>query len=415
MKPWNQITHYAGLDWAKHHHDVVVLDASGRIVDELRFEHTAEGWNQLRQRLAAFPAVAVAIETNQGAAVEKLLESDCTVYPVNPKSAERYRERQVPSGNKTDRVDSWSLADALRLDGHGWRPLAPEDPLVQQLRLLCRDEVELIEQRTALVNQLQAALYEYYPAALSAFDDWTSPAAWAFVAAFPTPQALTRAGRRKWENFLHAHRLWRPQTVTQRLDCFARAEQFCGNESVTTAKSLRAKTLVKLLDVLHRQLQEYRKLIEELFGKHPDHDLFGSLPGVGASLGPRLAAEISRLTEPGGPTAHALQCVAGTAPVGYQSGQIRTARLRRACNKHLRHTVHLWADLSRQYCPWAAAYYSEHRKHQKQSHATALRCLGQRWLKILAKMLQTHTCYDADLHTRNQTQHGSWVIALKTT
>lgn len=319
MKPWNQINHYAGLDWAKDHHDVVVLDASGHIVAEFRFEHTAEGWNQFRQRLAGFPAVAVAIETNQGAAVEKLLESDCTVYPLHPKCAQRYRERHVPSGNKTDRVDAWSLADALRLDGHGWKPLAPEDPLVQQLRLLSRDEVELIEQRTALV---------------------------------------------------------------------------------------------KLLVVLHRQLQTCRQRIEELFEQHPDHELFGSLPGVGASLGPRLAAEISRVCEEAGPTARALQCLSGAAPVGYQSGQIRVARLRRGCNKPLRHAVHLWADLSRQYCPWAAVYYQEHRK--KQSHAAALRCLGQRWLKILAKMLQTHTWYDAELHARNQTQHGSWVIGLKT-
>jgi hypothetical protein len=35
--------------------------------------------------------------------------------------------------------------------------------------LLCRDEVALIEERTALINELQSALREYYPAALEAF------------------------------------------------------------------------------------------------------------------------------------------------------------------------------------------------------------------------------------------------------
>jgi hypothetical protein len=30
-----------------------------------------------------------------------------------------------------------------------------------------------------LVNQLQAALAEYYPLALESFDDWTKPFAWA--------------------------------------------------------------------------------------------------------------------------------------------------------------------------------------------------------------------------------------------
>ena len=64
------------------------------------------------------------------------------------------------------------------------------------MRLLCRDEVALIEERTALINQLQQALYEYYPAALEAFDDWTLPAAWAFVEKFPTPPDLVKVGKR---------------------------------------------------------------------------------------------------------------------------------------------------------------------------------------------------------------------------
>jgi hypothetical protein len=46
------------------------------------------------------------------------------------------------------------------------------------------------------------------------------------------------------------------------------------------------------------------------------------------------------------------------------------------------------------------------------SHACALRCLGQRWLKILRKMLETHTPYNEALHTLNQIKHGSWVVAL---
>jgi hypothetical protein len=45
----------------------------------------------------------------------------------------------------------------------------------------------------------------------------------------------------------------------------------------------------------------------------------------------------------------------------------------------------------------------------QQGHACAL---GQRWLKIVWKMWQTRTLYDADLHARNQIKHGSWVLQL---
>ena len=137
--------------------------------------------------------LAAAIETTCGPAVEQLLELGCTVYPLNPKSAQRYRDRKAPSGVKTDRLDALSFADALRTDGHAWRQLKPQDPRIQELRLLCRDEIELIGQRTAFVNQLREALREYYPAALEAFDDWTLLSPWEFIQQFPTPQALEKA------------------------------------------------------------------------------------------------------------------------------------------------------------------------------------------------------------------------------
>lgn len=157
MKNWTELTHFAGLDWAGDHHDVAVVDHQGHVVAEFRIEHSAAGWAEFRKKIAAYPALGVALETRSGAAVEELLQSDCTVFPVQPKAAARYRERKAPSGVKDDQLDAWALADALRLDGRNWRALAPEDPLIQELRLLCWDEVALIEQRTALINQLRAA------------------------------------------------------------------------------------------------------------------------------------------------------------------------------------------------------------------------------------------------------------------
>jgi hypothetical protein len=49
---------------------------------------------------------------------------------------------------------------------------------------------------------------------------------------------------------------------------------------MTNAKSQLALSLVSILFALEKQLGIYRQRIEELFGRHPDHDLFGSLPGA---------------------------------------------------------------------------------------------------------------------------------------
>lgn len=407
---FESLTHFGALDWAKDHHDVVILEPSGRIVADFCLPHTAAGWKLWREKIAAYPKLAVALETSFGAAAEQLMDSGVTVYPIHPKRSKAYRQRQCSSDNKTDHLDAWAMADALRMDGHAWRPLEPTDPIIAQLRVLCRDEVALIEERTALVNQLQQALLEYYPTALEAFEDWTLESAWAFVQRFPTTQALLKAGKRQWEKFLHSHGLYRPQTYQKRLDIFAKAGEWKLSEPLVAAKSLYAVVRCRQLSLLQTQLQEYRKSIEALFASHPDSALFGSLPGAGPKLAPRLLSEIGSqrsLYE----DAQALQCLAGTAPISYQSGKLRKVIMRHSCNKNLRHAMHLFANLSRATCSWAQIYY-EGLKQRGKTHVEALRSLGQRWLKIIWKMWQTRTAYDGELHLKNQLAHGSWVLQV---
>jgi transposase len=404
---WTAHSHFAALDWASDHHDVVLVDRAGTLVAEFRFAHTAAGWAEFTEKMAPYAGAPLALETSSGPAVDQLLQHGWTLYPVNPKSAERYRERKCPSGTKTDRHDAWSLADALRTDGHGWRRLRPQDEATATLRALCRDELALIEQRTALVNQLLACLHEYYPAALELFDDWTRPCAWALVAQFPTPAGLQAASRRRCEKFLHTQRLWRPDTGPARLARMARANDLPASPAVVAAKSLLANTLVLVLQTLQGRLDEYRRRIVQAFNDHPDHDVFGSLPGAGEKLAPRLLAELGSVREVY-PDPDALCCQAGVSPVSFQSGKLDKARIRRACDLVLRHTVHLWANCSRKQCPWAQAYYRAKRE-AGQSHASALRCLGKRWLKILWRLWQDRRTYDENLHLQNQQKHGSWV------
>ncbi len=404
---WTDQPFFAALDWAKDHHDVIVVDRVGTIVADFHFDHTAAGWEQFSQKMQPFGKCPLTIETSAGMAVDQLLQRGYTLYPLNPLAAKEYRKRKAPSGTKTDRHDAWAEADALRTDGHAWRPLQPQDEPTLTLRLLCRDEIALIEHRTALVNQLQATLGEYYPLALESFDDWAKPFAWAFVQAFPTPAALSQAGKRKWQSFLHVHKLWRAQTAPERLEAWQKGQQLNASPAVVTAKSLLALSLVNVLATLQRQIQEYRSRITQAFAQHPDHDIFSSLPGAKQTLGPRLLSLIGTVREVF-PDPDSLLCQAGVSPVSYQSGKLCKARIRFVCDHFLRHTVHLWADQSRKTCPWAQTYYQA-KRDQGHNHASALRCLGKRWLKLLWRMWQDHTAYDESKHLQALQLHGSFV------
>jgi hypothetical protein len=126
MQPWSKITHYAGFDWAHDHHEVVIVNPSGKIVADFQIEHTAEGWQRWGEQVAVLgPGVAACVETSQGVVVEQLLESGVVVYPVSPTSAKSYCQRKVPSGNKTDHGDAWSLGSdtpTLAMSRPGRRP-----------------------------------------------------------------------------------------------------------------------------------------------------------------------------------------------------------------------------------------------------------------------------------------------------
>ncbi len=403
---WIELAYFAALDWAKEHHDVVVMDRFGRVMADFQFDHSAEGWKRFDEQMQPFGKCPIALETSTGIVVDQLLQRQYAIYPVNPLAAKRYRERKAPSGTKSDRHDAWSLADALRTDGHGWVTLRAQDEATALLRLLCRDEITLIEQRTALVNQLQAALGEYYPLALESFDDWTKPFAWDFVKAFPTAGALKAAGKRKWEKFLHLHKLWRA-SAADRLALWQAGQPLQASAAAIGAKSLLALSLVHVLQSLEEQITLYRERIREAFNQHPDHHIFGNLPGAKDKLAPRLLAELGSDREVF-PDADSLMCVAGVSPVTWKSGKSRWVHVRWACNRVLRATVHLWADKSLATCPWAQAYYAAKRA-KGHGHASALRCLGKRWLKILWRLWINRSSYDEATHVASLKKHGSFV------
>jgi transposase len=406
-----RFTHFLGLDWATEHHVVCVVDRQGGVALRLDFTDTVAGWKLLEEKLTALAArnrICATIETSRGVVVEKMIQAGLAVYPIRPVAAKSYRLRKAPNGVKDDLLDAWSMADALRTDGHAWRMLQPEDPLLVELRLLCRDEVHLIEKHTACINELAAALREYYPVVLEAFDVLTLKCLPLFLKRYPKPEALAKAGKKSWKSFMDNHQLTNAKTSQKRLEIFARATEWSASPAVVRAKSMLVVALAEQLETINRMLDEYAKRIEEVFNSHPSAHLFGSLPGAGDKVGPRLLAsigDISKFADAG-----ELQAYAGTAPVTSRSGKSGSVKMRRACDMMLRSTVRFLAMFSMQNCEWAKEYCKT--KRETKGYETALRCLGQRWVKILWHMLKENKPYDEARHTRDQVRYGQWKLTM---
>src|SRR5579859_4928652 len=198
-----------GVDWASDHHDVCIVDADGAVRWRKRIGHDPAGIAELRAAIAAEEPdpsqVAVAVETSHGLLVSALVEAGYVVYPINPKAAERYRDRRKPSGGKNDRLDAEVLAQAVRTDRASLRPLLPDSPLANEIATLARDRQALVREHTRLLNQLRSALNEYFPAALVAFD-LAADSTLAFLERYPTPQAAAKLSAFQIAAFLKRRR-----------------------------------------------------------------------------------------------------------------------------------------------------------------------------------------------------------------
>jgi transposase len=146
-----------GIDWAEDHHDVALVDADGALVAKRRISDDAAGFGLLLQLLAdagdnAEDPIPVAIETNRGLLVACLRATGRTVYAINPKAVDRYRDRHSVARKKSDAGDALVLAHILRTDRAAHRPLPADSELAQAIAVLARAQQDAVWERTYAHN-----------------------------------------------------------------------------------------------------------------------------------------------------------------------------------------------------------------------------------------------------------------------
>ena len=399
---------YVGIDWADQHHDVVVIDEHGKQLDKKRVAQSAEGLAELVDFLKGIgdvrqhaDQVACIIETNKGLLITALLEAGLPVYPVNPKTLEKWRK---PSGAKTDAIDAFLLARKGRSDLDQLRRLEPDSPLVQELKQLTRDQDGLIQMQTRLLNQLTACLKAYYPVALELFTKLHQAATLAFLQAYPTLEAAQAASEAEILAVLQTGPFPKVKAKARAIWQQVHRPQLQADAITTRTKSRLMLALVQQLAAVVEAIAAYDAEVERLFLMHPDASLFARLPGAGTRLAPRLLAEWGddrgRYQD-----ASSVQALAGTSPVAFQSGNFAKAHRRYACNKVLRNALHQFAWQSTRREPWALAYYQRKRQEGK-THPVAARALANLWVRILFAAWTSRQSYDPAIFLAAQQAHA---------
>ncbi len=392
---------FLGDDWAEAHHDIELVDESGRRLVRRRLPEGVAGLAALHGVIAdhldedAEPdRVVVGIETDRGPWVQALLAAGYTVYAINPRQVARYRERHGTAGAKSDPGDAHVLAELVRLDRAHHRPVAGDSALAEHVKVLTRTHQSLIWSRQRQTNALRSMLREFYPAALAAFgEDLASREAMAILALAPTPEAGRRLSQSKIAAALRrAGRQRGIEASAERIQAALRAPQLQAHPGVVSAYAAAVRSLVAVIAALATQVEVLREEVEAGFGRHPDAEIYLSQPGLGPILGARVLAEFGddphRYAD-----AKGRKNYSGMAPITRASGLRRVVLARPARNRRLANALYWQAFAALSSSRGARAHYDAQRARGA-THHEALRSLSNRLVGILHGCLRHHTHYD---------------------
>lgn len=375
---------FAGIDWASDDHAVCVVDDAGRKQAPFGVAHSKAGLDELVRRLGKFgdpKDLPVAIERPEGRLVDRLLEAGHPVICVQPNAIKQWREAEVVSGAKSDPGDAYVIADYLRLCFHRLKPIDPFSDATRALRAAVRGRRDLVDQRTAASNQLQATLEAFWPGANALFDSITNGIALAFLKSYPTPASAARLGDKRMAAFLKKHGYSGQQKARDLVAKLRAAPGGIMTGSEVEARKAVVLAFVLLIEALNVGIKDLDKQIALRLGEHPDAETFTSLPRSGIINAAQMLSEWGD-SRKAYDSAESVAALAGMSPVTKKSGKYSSVAFRWACNKDFRNAMATYASNSRHDSPWAANIY-ERARARGADHPHAVRILARAWIRVI--------------------------------
>ena len=315
---------FTAIDWADQKHFWRLVPAGSDRQEHGELENTPEAvevWAMgLHDRFGG-RAIAVCLEQSRGSLVCLLAKyPHLALFPVHPKTAADYREAFRPSGAKSDSGDTASLLDLLLRHRQQLRQLQPDSVETRLLQILVETRRCIVNEKTRQKNRLTACLKLYFPQVLKWFDEVDSPLVGALLQRWGTLMELQRAHSGTLSRLFHEHNCRGEERLRERITAIQQAMPATEDPAMVEGGSRKARVLVAVIETLRNSIGEYDRRIAELVASHPEGSLFGSRPGAGPALVPRLIVAFGTRRERF-EAASEVQNLSGISPVTEASGR----------------------------------------------------------------------------------------------
>jgi len=383
------------------------MNSNGETLLKTAIDHSGESLAALAQKIACFEPdtekVSVCIELHNGSMLAWMLDRGYTVYGINPKSAERSRDRYRCSGSKDDNIDAFVLADIIRTNTGYFRPIRRESERTRELRAWVRMRAGKVHETTATYQRLRAILDEWCPGLSILCNDLNNMWQRDLLMDFPLHKDLCSAHGNRINTFAKKHRL--QKATRKRIQETKEQLPLPIPEGLLDALRMEIRLLIESIENLAKTISKIEAKLDQLIDSHPDSVIFKSLPVSGTATVAAFLSAFGQNRE-NAPHWRELSARWGAAPVTVKSGKSCHVKRRRACDHTMKQAFVAFAfnTAFKQGC-WASEYY-QHKRKNGAGHHTTLRCISQKWIKIIYCLWKNRILYAEHVHQNNRLLQG---------
>jgi hypothetical protein len=197
----------------------------------------------------------------------------------------------------------------------------------EAIKVAARAHQTLIWERTRQVQRLRAALREYFPAALDAFEDLAAADTLELLAGAPDPASAAKLTTGQISAALSRARRRGVPVKAAAVAAALRGEQLHEPQPVVDAYAATVRSLTVIIAALNGEITTMERQVTACFRGHPDAAIYLSQPGIAEILGARQLGEFG--DDPHRyASAKARKNYAATGPVTRQSGKKKTVAAR---------------------------------------------------------------------------------------
>ncbi|MEE8152100.1 MAG: IS110 family transposase [candidate division NC10 bacterium] len=387
-----------GVDVGTRCHSIAVGLTDGSLLDEFEIPHTAAGFEDFFARIEGharrYPsAIAVAMEGYNGHVrpLDSLVKvRGWRLFNVNNLKLARFKEI-FPAAAKSDRIDSAKTLELFQLRDH--LPMARD--VLQEvmatpaendiLKRLSRRRRRLVNERTRVINSLQADLQAVAPGLLQITRDVGNR--W-FLSFLTCRKAIRKLARLRRASLLKLPAIG--ATYADRIQAWQQSACF-GPDARLVGDMIR-QDAERILE-LNRQIKALEDEMARIAATSAIACQLASIPGYGSVCSAELAGEIGTIVRFRSEASLALYL--GMAILDNSSGKFRGSKAPKHVNTRAKAAMMAAVDHHRKRVPQSQRYYEKKRAEGKK-HNQAIRALGRHLCRVIFKMLSQERPYRID-------------------